>query len=189
MRNYACLLAIVVMVSMVSCDAIKDATTVEIETDLNIDIPVATTIKSGSILKSANAEMAVFQFGGNGTFSMADNNDISDYISNINDILLNGVSKIQIINVPTGGKISKFKLNYGINPDAGTTGVNITTELTAINGIIEITDVAWINQLLTLVKQNKKSSYKFVVSGDASYDIQSTLKIKIPVIIEASPLK
>lgn len=188
MKNYACLLAIVVMVSLVSCDAIKDATTVEIETDLNVDIPVATTSKSGSTIKSANAEITVFPFGGNGTLSLAENNDLSDYINNINDVLLNGVSKVQIINAPTGGKISNLKLMYGINPDAGTTGFNVTTELTASNGIIEITDVVWINQLLTLVKQNKTSTFKFVVSGDASYDIQSTLKIKIPVIIEASPL-
>jgi hypothetical protein len=39
-----------------------------------------------------------------------------------------------------------------------------------------------------LIKQNKQATFKFVVSGNASYDIQSSVKIKIPVIIVANPL-
>lgn len=187
MKNYIYLLAFVV-VFFVSCDLIKDATKVEIETDLNFDVPVETTSKSGLTTKSANAEITVFPFVGSGTLSLADNDDLSDYIDNIEDILVNGVSKITIINVPPGGKITTCTLKYGINPNAGTTGFNVTNELTANNGTIEITDVAWINELITLLKQNKTATFKFVVSGESSYDIQTIVQFEIPVIIEANPL-
>jgi hypothetical protein len=181
-------LAFFVAILSVSCEKIKEATQIDIKTNLEIEVPVATITKSGLITKSADVEITAFVFGGNGTFSMTNNDDISDYINNIDDIMVNGVSKVQIINVPAGGSISACKLMYGINPDTGTTGFNVLGELTATNGIIEITDVAWINQLITLIKQNKQATFKFVVSGNASYDIQSSVKIKIPVIIVANPL-
>lgn len=172
----------------VSCDKIKDATTVDIETDLSFEIPLVAGVQQEMETKSGNFGIAAYQFGGNATFSLSDNDDIGDYVNKIDDIISSGISKIQILNVPSGGKISACKLMYGVDPNAVTTGFNVTTELTATNGIIEITDTEWINQFIILLKQNKAGRFKFVVTGDASYDIQSVMKIKIPVLIEANAL-
>jgi len=109
-----------VTVLLVSCEKIKEATQIEIETDLEIIVPIVTITRSGLITKSVNVERSTFAFGGNSPYSMADNDDISEYINNIDDIIINGVSKVQIINIPTGGSVSTCKLMYGISPDAGT---------------------------------------------------------------------
>ena len=171
----------------VSCDKIKDATAVDIETDLSFEIPVV-TIAQEMVTKSGSLATVAYPFGGTATFSLTNNDDIADYVNKIDDIIVSGISKIQIINVPADGKISTCKLMYGVDPTVGTTGFNVTTELTATNGIIEITDTEWINQFIILLKQNKTGTFRFVVSGDASYDIQSVMKIKVPVLIEANAL-
>ncbi|MBK6285233.1 MAG: hypothetical protein IPF54_23625 [Draconibacterium sp.] len=188
MKNYLYLMLIAVFAFSVSCDKIKDATAVDIETDLSFEIPVESTGQSALVAKSGNLSTTAYQFGGNATFSLSDNEDIADYVNKIDDIIVSGISKIQIIDVPTDGKISTCKLMYGVDPNAGTTGFNVTTELTAVNGIIEITDKEWVNQFIILLKQNKTGRFKFVVTGEASYDIQSVMKIKIPVLIEANAL-
>jgi hypothetical protein len=187
MKNYLLLMLIAFVAFAVSCDKIKDATAVDIETDLSFEIPVASSAQA-MVTKSGNLTAAAYPFGGNATFSLSDNEDIADYINKIDDIVLSGVGKIQILNVPTDGKISKCKLMYGVDPNAGTTGFDVTTELSANNGVIEITDTEWINQFIVLLKQNKKGKFKFVVTGDANYDIQSVMKIKVPVLVEANAL-
>ncbi len=188
MKNYLYLMLIAVFAFSVSCEKIKDATAVDIETDLSFEIPLVADVQEAMETKSGNLGTAAYPYGGNATFSLSDNDDIADYVNKIDDIIVSGISKIQIINVPTGGKISTCKLMYGVDPNAGTVGFNVTTELTATDGIIEITDTEWINQFIVLIKQNKTGTFKFVVTGDASYDIQSVMKIKIPVLIEANAL-
>lgn len=188
MKNYLCLMLVAACAFSVSCDKIKDATSVDIETDLSFEIPIATTTQSVIGTKSGNSIATSYPFGGNATFSLTDNVDVADYVNKIDDIIISGVSKIQIIDVPTDGIVSTCKLMYGVDPTAGTTGFNVTTELTPTNGIIEITDIDWINQFIVLIKQNKIGTFKFVVSGDANYDIQSVMRIKIPVLIEANAL-
>ncbi|MGE0018518.1 MAG: hypothetical protein AB7S72_02530 [Draconibacterium sp.] len=187
MKNYYLLTLGMIFLLLASCDKIKDATTVEIETDLEVEIPITTTGNSNAT-KSADAGINAFLYGGTATFSLAENEDLSDYINNIDDIIVDGVASIQINGVPADGSINSCLLKYGISPTAGTTALNLTTPITANNGVISITDVAWINSLISTLKQNMKASYKFDVSGNASFDVNHVIKIKVPVVIKANPL-
>ncbi len=188
MKNYLCLMLIALFAFSVSCDKIKDATAVDFETVLSFEIPVESTGQSELVAKSGNLATVAYKFGGNATFSLSDNEDIADYVNKIDDVIVSAASKIQITDVPSGGKISNCKLMYGVDPNAGMVGIEVTSELTAENGIIEITDTEWTKKFIVLIKQNKTGTFKFVVSGDANYDIQSVMKIKVPVLIEANAL-
>ncbi len=188
MKNHFYLLLIAVFAFSVSCEKLKEATSVDIETDLEVDIPLTNTAKSGVITKSGNADVTAFAYSGSATFSLSDNEDIKKYVNKIDDIIANGVSKIQVTGVPAGGKITACKLMIGLDPNADATVFNLTKEFTATNGVIEITENALINQFITLLKQNKSAKFKFVVTGEASYDVQTVFKIKVPVIIEAGVL-
>lgn len=188
MKNYHLFSLGAFFLLFASCDKIKDATTVEIETDLQVEIPIATTGTSSATTKSAEANINAYQYGGTATFSLTDNEDISDYIDNIDDIIADGVASIQINGVPAGGSLNACLMKYGLAPTAGTTAFNLTTPLTSSNGTITVSDVAWINSLINTLKQNKKASYKFDVSGNASFDVNHVIKIKVPVIIKANPL-
>jgi hypothetical protein len=187
MKHYYLLTLGMFFLFFASCDKIKDATTVEIETDLEVEIPIVTTGTS-SATKSADAGINAFLYAGTAPFSLTENEDLSDYINNIDDIIADGVASIQINGVPAGGSINACLFKYGISPTAGTTAFNLATPVTANNGVISITDVAWINSLLNTLKQNMKASYKFDVSGNASFDVNHVIKIKVPVIIKANPL-
>jgi hypothetical protein len=187
MKSYYLLTLGMIFLLFASCDKIKDATTVEIETDLEVEIPIATTGTSNAT-KSADAGINAFLYGGTATFSLADNEDLSDYINNIDEIIADGVATIQINGVPAGGSISACLLKYGIAPTAGTTAFNLASPIASSNGVISITDVAWINSLLNTLKQNMKASYKFDVTGSATFDVNHVIKIKVPVIIKANPL-
>jgi len=188
MKSYNLLTLGLIFLLFASCDKIKEATTVEIETDLQVEIPISTPGTSNATTKSADAGINAYQYGGTATFSLADNEDLSDYIDNIDDIVADGVASIQINGVPAGATINTLLMKYGVAPTAGTTAFNLTTPLAANSGIITITDVAWINSLLNTLKQNMKASYKFDVSGDASFDVNHVIKIKVPVVIKANPL-
>ncbi|HCE58376.1 MAG TPA: hypothetical protein DER09_11235 [Prolixibacteraceae bacterium] len=187
MKSYYLLTLGMVFLLFASCDKIKEATTVEIETELEVEIPIATTGTSNAT-KSADAGINSFQYGGNATFSLADNEDLADYVNNIDEIIADGVATIQINGVPVEGSINTCLMKFGIAPTAGTTAFNLTTPVVANNGIISITDVAWVNGLLNTLKQNMKAAYKFDVSGDASFDVNHVIKIKVPVLIKANPL-
>lgn len=187
MKSYSLFALGMVFLLFASCDKIKEATNVDIETDLEVEIPITTTGTS-SATKSAEAGINAFMYGGTATFSLAENEDLSDYINNIEDIIVDGVATIQINGVPVGGSINSILMKYGIAPTAVTTALNLTTPIASSNGVISITDVAWINSMLNTLKQNKKASYKFDVTGNASFDVNHVIKIKVPVIITANPL-
>jgi hypothetical protein len=172
---------------LASCEKIKDATTVEIDTDLKVEIPITGTASS-MVTKSADGGNAVYAYTGNATFSLADNQDLKKYISNIDDIIANGVATIQITSVPAGGAINSCLLKYGLAPTAGTTALNLTTPITATNGVISITDVAWINGVISVLKQNKSASYKFEANGNASFSVNHKIVITIPVTVTAGIL-
>lgn len=185
MKNLYLLTIGVVFLLFASCDKIKEATTVEIDTDLTVDIPITTTTGSG-LTKSGGA--AVYAYAGNATFSLANNEDIKKYISNIDNIIANGVAVVTIKNVPAGGTVNSCLVKYGLAPTAGITALNLTSPMTASGGVITITDVAWVNNVINALKQNVSGSYKFDISGSADFSVNSTFSIKIPVTVEASPL-
>lgn len=187
MKNLSFLTMGVVFLLFASCDKIKEATTVEIETDLKVDVPIITT-GTANATKSAEAGINAYTFGGSKTFSLTENDDIETYINNIDDIIADGLASIQITGVPVGGTINTCVLKYGVSPTAGTTAFTLSTPINAVNGTITITDVAWVNTLLGILKQNKTAVYKIDISGTASFDVNHVVKINIPVLIKANPL-
>jgi hypothetical protein len=170
-----------------SCDKIKEATSVDIDTELKVEVPITGTA-TAMVTKSADTGNAVYAYAGNATFSLADNQDLKKYISNIDNIVLRGVATVQITSVPAGGVINACLLKYGVAPTAGTTALNLTTPITATNGVISITDVAWVNSVISVLNQNKSATYKFDASGNASFTVAHKLIITIPVTVTAGIL-
>lgn len=71
--------------SLTGCDKIKDATTIDIDTTLNTNIPVTVTGKKSI------SDLTTTGFSVSKDLNLAENADISDYLSKINSINLSNV--------------------------------------------------------------------------------------------------
>lgn len=193
MKNYMFLFLGLVGILFGSCEKIKEATEFDIETELNADIPVSTQNTVAMVLKSEKLVDDVFGFGGSTTFSLADNNDLRQYISNISNISSEAGGVVTFIGAVDGNKIMTCKLSYGvqINPDtdpAMVTAFDIPAELLANSGVIEYYSNVWTGLLIAALENNIDKVFKLELTGTSNYDIETTVKLKMPVIVSASPL-
>ena len=176
-----------------SCEKIKEATEIDIETELTTDIPVSAQNTVAIILKSENLAKGVFSFGGDATFSLADNNDLEEYINNIRNITSEAGGVVSFLGAVDGNKILTCMLKYGIqtSPDiepAMITAFDISEELLANNGLIEYYSDLWTSILIQEIEANKDKVFLLELAGTSNYDIETTVKIKMPVTVSASPL-
>lgn len=177
-----------------SCDKIKDATAIDIDTQLKADVPVSSQNAAALVVKSAKSIADdVYNFHGTGTFSLTDNADLKKYIDNIRDISANGESTLRFTGAPADGKIMTTVLNFGVETTPGAkptmiTAFTLPSEITATNGTIEVSNATMVSLLLAQLKNYKDKVIWLELSGTANYDIDTTAKLIIPVTVSASPL-
>lgn len=186
------LIALVAFLSY-SCEKIKDATAVDIETELSANLPVSAQEEMAINLKSAEIAGDVYTFTGSGTFSLADNNDIKKYLGNIRDIVANEGGVVTFIGAVDGNKILTCKLLFGVETTSGsdpamTTAFTLPQEILADAGQIEYFSDTWTNVFINALEANKDKTFRLKIEGTANYDISTTVRIKVPVIVKASPL-
>lgn len=76
---------------LTSCDNIKDLFTTDVETTLELSVPVSvTTSGTGMALKSADGT-AAYAFTKTGTLSLDDNDDVADYIDKVKEVNVSAI--------------------------------------------------------------------------------------------------
>lgn len=192
MKNYAPFLIVVLAIFLTSCEKIKDATAVDIDTELNTSIPVATIEPTAIAIKSTQVAADVFAFGGSSSFSLADNDALVNYIDNIREIKAKDGTVLTFLGAVSGNKIMTLTLKYGFQTgDTAPTMVqafSIPAELLENEGLIEFYSDAWTTALMSKLQANKDKTVHFELSGTSNYDVQTTVKLKVPMIVSATPL-
>lgn len=173
------LLLFIIPALLFSCDKIEEANTIEIDTTLSMDIPVSVESPTAMVLKSAAVNHT---FSESKTYSLGDNDDISDYLSKIQDININdfvivfsGLGEGEVLNtveisVTGAGVLASFQNVTNTNPSP-------TPTLNAAN-------IAAAASLLNNTKQ-----IVVVVSGNANTaPMDFTVNMDFDVTVEAKVL-
>jgi hypothetical protein len=193
MKNYIYLSAIIVMVFFVSCDDLKDSIEVGVRTNIEADFPVISQNITAIEQKSGSAQNDVYGFVGGGAFSLSDIPELQKYMDNLRSITAEDGSIIRFNGAAEGNKILTLKLKYGIMVNQGeeppmNTVFNYSGELAASGGVIEYLSDLWAPILIGALDANKDKVFALMIEGTANYDVNSTVKIKVPVKVNASPL-
>ncbi|HDR51207.1 MAG TPA: hypothetical protein ENN90_06235 [Mariniphaga anaerophila] len=193
MKTQILFIALFFSALLFSCEKIKDATAVDIETELNASFPISAQNEMAINLKSAEMANDVYAFNGSGTFSLADNNDIKKYIGNIRDIIANEGGVVTFLGAVDGNKILTCKLLFGAETTSGTdpamtTAFTLPQEILADAGKIEYFSDSWTSIFINALEANKDKTFRLKIEGTANYDINTTVRVKVPVTVKASPL-
>lgn len=193
MKNYIYLSAVVVMVFLVSCDNIKEAIEISFKTNIEAEFPVISQKVMAIELKSEKATNDVYGFIGGGTFSLFDIAELKKYMDNMTGIVAEDGSVISLTGAVEGDKVLTLKMKYGIQITPGELPVmnnvfSFSGELPAKNGVIEYISDSWSPILIGALDANRDKVFAIVIEGTANYNVNSTVKIKIPVKVSATPL-
>ena len=193
MKNYIYLLAMVLMVFIVSCDDLKEKIEVGFRTNIEAEIPVTTQKAMTIDLKSVQVADDVYSFIGGGGFSLTDIPELKKYSNNLRSIVAEEGSFVKFTGAVDGNKILSLKLKFGIQITPGTEpamiiAFNHTGELLANAGEINYLSDAWPPLLIGALDANRDKVFIISIEGTSNYSINSTVKVKIPVKVTASPL-
>jgi len=102
-------------------------------------------------------------------------------------------SVIRFSGAVEGNKVLTLTLKYGIlnTPEekpAMNAVFNYSGELIAKGGVIEYLSDAWSPILIGAFDANKEKVFAMIIEGTANYNVNSTVKIKVPVKVNAKPL-
>jgi hypothetical protein len=135
-----------------SCDKIEQANTIDFDTSLSIDIPVAVVAPTAMIQKSTEAE---YEFVQSKTARLSDISEINDYLDKIKSIDLNNI----VVN------FSKLQAGQEINSiEISVIGVGVLASfqsVTQINATHTPTiDQAKLAQVATILNSTKELTVK-----------------------------
>ena len=193
MKNYIYLSAIIVIAFFVSCDDLKDAIEVGVRTDIEVDFPVISQKVLATEQKSGNDQNDIYSFAGGGVFSLTDIPKLEKYMDNLRSISAEDGSIMRFSGVTEGNKIFSLTMKYGIMLNHGeeppmNTIFNYSGELAANGGFIDYVSDLWSPVLIGALDANKEKVFALVIEGTANYNVNSTVKIKVPVKVNAAPL-
>ena len=181
------------MAILVSCSDLKDSIEIGVRTIIEVDLPVISQNTMAIEQKSAKAANDVFVFIGGGTFSLSDIPELQKYMDNLRSIVAEDGAIIRFNGAADGNKILTLKLKYGIlnSPEEEPEMKSIFSysgELPASGGVIEYLSDLWAPVLIGALDKNKDKVFALMIEGTANYDLNSTVKIKVPVKVNANPL-
>ncbi len=193
MKNYMILFSSLALILFGSCEKIKDATAIDIDTDIQVDVPVTSENTVAINLKSVQMADGVYSFVGSNTFSLEDNNDLKKYVDNIRNIKASEGGVLTFVGATDGNKILTCQISYGIQDSLSSDPEMLNTftipeVLIANNGVIEYYLNTGADLLVNSIEQYKDKYFKLSLSGTANYDVETTVKLKVPVTVSASPL-
>jgi hypothetical protein len=165
------LIVLAICFSIAGCDKIKDATSITVNTKLEMSIPISVIsvgMKSATLTSTATA----YTFSKTQDLSLESNTDISPYLSKINEISMNGVI-ITISGLSAGQTINSISLDVACIGNVFT-----QTNITAANNSFTPNVAAGIlSQMGTKLKADNKLT--FTISGNASGTMTFTVGINI----------
>ena len=170
------------LIVFTSCEKIKDATAIDIDTELTADIPVSSENEVAIQIKSQKLRDDIYEYGGSTTFSLADNPDLEDYLGNIRSMTAAEGGVLTFLGATEGNKIltCQFQVDERL--------FEIPEALLANNGVIEYFIGSWAGTIIRMIEANPEAVYVLQINGTANYDIETTVRLKLPVTVGASPL-
>jgi hypothetical protein len=172
--------ALIMVIAICSCDKIKEASYVSIDTDFDIEVPLESTATSiatsSNTLKSTEANVS---FSGYTDFNLSDDPTIASFISGLHSIEIQNAdcdligltndneilsTIVTIFNKDTNTQLYSYTISGTLKPTASTFSLNDLTNLSAI------------------LVANKDNTLKVKVDGTANFPLvkgQHLLKMKI----------
>lgn len=152
------LLLLIIPALLFSCDKIEEINTVEFDTTLSMDIPVAVVEPTAQIAKSAEAE---FTFSQTHTTRLSEIDEISDYLNKLKSIAINDM-EIAVSNLGEGEVINSMEISV---TGAGT--LVTVTNISATSGVQNPDiDNAALTQAATILNATKE--VEVTVSGSTN---------------------
>lgn len=159
-----------------SCDKIEEANTVDFNTSMSVDIPVLVTQPAAVATKSAGED---YNFSASGTYSLSENDDVSEYLNKIKSISITGLN-IMFKGIAEGEEI--------ISIDVEVEGVGVLFSLSNVTSTSSIQSPTVDNEKLTAAA-NKLSSTKSItikVSGTTNTaPMDFTVEVDFDLYVEA----
>lgn len=186
MKTKILLIVTLFVLGFTSCEKIKDVVAVDVETELNAEIPVESTLEIS--LKSVKLAEGMYRINGIGSIELSNNNDVKKFIDGIRNIEINSPSS-EITGLLPDDVIYSLQIQANISEinsvDQGFTlfnGSNITVE-NVFNNLDQVND-------LINVWNNFNEPIFFVVSGKVNSDLGKRVKvnIKLPASVNYSPI-
>jgi len=163
---------LVIVLALTSCDMLKKATSVDIDTTLKSDIPV--------VVAGTKSTQAV-SFSKSQDLSLSSNAEIEPYLNLIEDINLN--SLVVTVNGLTAGQtINSLALDVtGVGNIFTQTNITMTA-----NSFTPTVSAAVLEQVATKLQSDKKIT--LTLSGNASGAMSVTVSLSFDATVVASPL-
>ena len=163
---------------LISCEKLKEATMVEFDTNLTLDIPVAVVDPQANALKSATD----FDFSKSGTASLLDNPEVEESVNYIESLDIENL-ELAFTNLEAGKVIKTVSVSI--------TGVGVLATLTDVSSTNNIhnptVDAAKLSQASAMLKNSKQLTV--TVSGTTNEAPMSfTVNMDFDMHIEASPI-
>lgn len=187
------ILILLVGLTIVACDEVEDATTVDFETTLEIDIPI--TAEGTNALKTKSAGNAdEYNFSGSEIVSLTEEDDLGDFTKNIKSVELREGAVLVFYGIIDGDEISSLDFEWGYSPAK----VGEYTMQTAIelSGAVSDLDKGTISfqlddelpALLAFLEDHPEYFYKITLRGTSNFKIDSDARVIAPLLIKASAL-
>jgi len=179
------------LIPMLSCEKREDIDTVEIKTDLNVDIVVIAESNDTIPLKSRATDTG-YLFNGTGIFCLAQNVELGKTSCEIKKVKPHNGSILTFSGITAGNEITSLLIKWDSKPkDSGEFDMQNKIDITSLvkdpkNGSYEIDMTIVLLPLINCIDSNPDCMYRIDVEGTSNFDISSTAKLKIPVVVETN---
>lgn len=184
-------LALLFLLPLFSCDKSDEISTLEITTDIVVDIAVNSELWDSPLLKSNDYE-AGYYFSGTGIFCLASNKDLGKSACEIQSVKPGTGCTLNISEIIDETKIFCLLLRWDSKPkDSEEFDMQKEIDITSlvkepVNGSIEIDLANTIIPLVNCFDTNPECMYRIDVAGSSNTNITTTAKLRIPLVVETN---
>lgn len=178
------------LIPLFSCQEKSESSFVEIETSLNMDIPIIAEVFDNTKSGLNNSEID-YSFAGESTYSPASLANSEKEIYNIKKIRPNTGTILKFPGIKEGNEIYSLLLEWGYKSSTGEDYImQEPIDLLSLENMVkdEIFTVNLdnaLNQLINNIDSNHNKSFKINIKGKSNFNINSIAKLEIPVIVES----
>ncbi len=176
------------IILLFSCEERTDTTIVEIESQLIADIPISSVTSEDSQLKS-NSTLN-YSFTGSCIFCLKHNDDLKDCQNNISCVKPGNGAVLSFTGILGGNEINTLLLEWGYQNKLGDDYemqepiVLLSDENTLKNGKFDINLDEVVFPLINGLSDYPGCSFIIKLMGTSNFEISTTAKLKIPIIVE-----
>lgn len=191
MKLKGMLLTGLLIISLFSCEKREETDTIEITTDLIVDFAVSSSIVDAPILKSSVREDG-YTFSGTGIFCLSENKDLGKTVCEIKNVKPGTSCILTFSGITDETKIFSLLLKWDSKAkDSGEFEMDNEIDITELvkdqkNGSLEIDLTSVILPMVNCIDSNPDCMYRIDVQGISNFEISTTAKLVIPLVVETS---